>query len=110
MILKYNIKINNNIILKRFSILINQIYKLLPIREEGGDWEKNLNNILEELAGIQRILNQDCVSELFFLLIVKLEGLYYLNKTQDFACYRKTIFECLNLMSKIREELCLQNC
>jgi hypothetical protein len=33
MILKYGIDIDNKIILKKFQIFINQIYKLLPIRE-----------------------------------------------------------------------------
>ena len=33
MILKYGINIDNNIIFKKFQIFINQIYKLLPIRE-----------------------------------------------------------------------------
>lgn len=34
MILKYNIEIDNATILYRLQNLINQIYKLLPIREE----------------------------------------------------------------------------
>ena len=37
MILKYGIDIDDNIILKKFQIFVNQIYKLLPIREQGGD-------------------------------------------------------------------------
>lgn len=32
MILKYSINIDNNVISNRLQILINQIYKLLPIR------------------------------------------------------------------------------
>jgi len=42
MILKYNVKINDDIIVNRLRNLINQIYKLLPSREEGLDWEKSL--------------------------------------------------------------------
>lgn len=33
MIIKYGINIDNNVIEKRFQNLINQTYKLLPIRE-----------------------------------------------------------------------------
>lgn len=33
MLLKYNIEIDNSVILNRLKNLINQIYKLLPIRE-----------------------------------------------------------------------------
>jgi len=46
MILKYNIDINNNAIVDRLQNLINQIYKLLPMREEGAEWEKPLDTIL----------------------------------------------------------------
>jgi hypothetical protein len=42
MILKYNIEIKKENILNRLQNLINQIYKLLPSREEGTDWEKPL--------------------------------------------------------------------
>ena len=58
MILKYNVEINNEIIYHRLQGLINQTYKLLPNREEGIDWEKPLETILEELAGMQRLM--DC--------------------------------------------------
>lgn len=42
MLLKYDINIENEIILRRLQNLINQTYKLLPNREEGSDWEKPL--------------------------------------------------------------------
>ena len=38
MILKYGINIEEKTINKRIKNLINQIYKLLPNREEGVDW------------------------------------------------------------------------
>ena len=58
MILKYNFEIPNKIIFNRLQNLINQTYKLLPNREEGIDWEKPLETILEELSGMQRLM--DC--------------------------------------------------
>lgn len=57
MILKYNIEIDNKVIYSRIQVLINQIYKLLPSREEGVDWQKPLETILEELIGMQRLMN-----------------------------------------------------
>ena len=109
MILKYNVDIDNSIIHDRLQNLINQTYKLLPSREEGTDWEKPLQTILQELAGMQRLMNCG-YSEIFFPLLNKLEGLYSLTKEEDFLCYRRTIFECLGLMSELQKMLCLQNC
>lgn len=109
MLLKYDIQINSNIIVQRFQSLINQVYKLLPIREENLDWKKPLQTIMEELAGMQRLLNCGD-SEIYLTLLNKLEGLYLLQSKDMFINYRRTIFECLNLMNTMKKDLCLQNC
>ena len=108
MILKYNVNIDNNTIQHRLQNLINQVYKLLPNREEGLDWEKPLETILEELAGMQRLMNCG-YSDVFFPLFNKLEGLYSLVDDADFSCYRRTIFECLGLMNELQKIICQQN-
>lgn len=108
MILKYNIQINSNIVAQRFQSLINQIYKLLPVREEKSDWEKPLQTIMEQLVGMQRMLNCGD-SEIYFALLNKLEGLYSLTKDEDFFNYRRTIFECLSLMNILKNEICHQS-
>lgn len=105
MILKYNIEIENEAISRRLKNLVNQVYKLLPIREEGDDWEKPLQTVMEELAGIQRLMNCG-YPDIFFPLLSKLEGLYSLVEEEDFSCYRRTIFECLGLLNTLREEIC----
>ena len=108
MILKYNVDIKEQTIHNRLQNLINQTYKLLPSREEGADWEKPLQTILEELAGMQRLMNCG-YSEIFFPLLNKLEGLYSLVEDDDFLCYRRTIFECLGLMNDLQRLICPQN-
>lgn len=108
MILKYNININNNVIVDRLQNLINQIYKLLPMREEGAEWEKPLDTILQQLAGMQRLM-EGGFPEIFFPLLNKLEGLYSLITEEEFLCYRRTIFECLGLMNDLKEKICQQN-
>lgn len=108
MILKYGIDIDDNIILKKFQIFVNQIYKLLPIREQGGDWQKPLETLIEELAGMQKLLNcGDSIN--YFTLLNKMEGLQLLTEDSDFLCYRRIIFECLNLINVVKSEvLCHQ--
>lgn len=108
MILKYNIEINNKAIFYRLQNLINQVYKLLPIRQEGAEWQKPLQTIIEELVGMQRLMKNN-YSEIFFPLLNKLEGLYSLTNGQDFPCYRRTVFECLSLMNTLQKEICQQN-
>lgn len=108
MTIKYNIDIENIVIKKRLQNLINQTYKLLPVREEGSDWQKPLQTIIEELVGIYRLFSGG-YSDIFFPLLSKLEGLYSLNQYEDFQCYRRTIFECLGLMDTLKKNICPQN-
>ena len=79
--------------------VVNQVYKLLPLREEGRDWEKPLATLIEELSGIKRlIVGQD---DLFFLILCKMEGLFSLNREDDMLTYRRIIFESLNLLNEL---------
>ena len=45
---KYNIDIDKNAIIENIDRIINQIFKLLPSREEGGDWQAPLQNLILE--------------------------------------------------------------
>ena len=56
MVIKYDVEINNEVIIKELKKITNLIYKLLPSREENIDWEKPLETIIEELAGMNRLL------------------------------------------------------
>ena len=91
----------NEAIFNNLNRITNQIYKLLPNREEGLDWEKPLETLIIELTGMSSLLPDQ--TELFSLLC-KLEALKTLADEEDFMLYRKTIFECLGLMSKIKKQ------
>lgn len=93
---KYNIALTE----EEFDVYIiglkNKVYKLLPLREEGLEWEKYLNTVLVEVSGLSTIFKN---KTRLISLLSKLEGLYRLD---DFASYRRTIFECLNLIEDLR--------
>lgn len=103
MILKYNLDISSDTIQKNLKRIVNQIYKLLPLREEEEDWKKPLNTLMEELAGMNNLLIGE--QQLFFSLLCKMEGLFQLTQEQDFLLYRRTIFECLSLLDEIRQDV-----
>ena len=81
--------------------LINQLWKLIPMRENNENWKSHLNTILEEITGLVRIY-KDKIEGL--ILLSKLEGLTS-EVCEDFMVYRKTIFRCIDLLSAvIRDE------
>jgi len=99
---KYGLYFEKEAILNNIDRITNQIFKLLPNREEGGDWETPLKNLILEISGMEALWTDQ--TQLFSLLC-KLEVLLTLTKEDDFLTFRKLIFESLSLLKKIKEEL-----
>lgn len=78
--------------------LKNDIFKLLPLKEEYLDWEKHLSTIMLELKGLDSLLESNNVK--LISILAKLEGLKF---TVEFFEYRKTVFEVLSLLDKLEE-------
>ena len=95
--IKYDSEISAEAIKLNLKRLTNQIYKLLPNREEGIDWQAPLQTIIEEFAGMDRLLIDQ--HEILFQLLCKLEGFPTLGNEEDFFEYRRSIFESLGLVS-----------
>ena len=76
--------------------LTNQLWKLIPMKENEEDWSKQLNSVIIEIAGKHVIFNAD---QRFLQLLSKLEGLKVVDL--EFSLYRKTVFECINLLQEI---------
>ena len=96
---KYDISISQQDIKNNLQRLINQIYKLLPIREEGANWQKPLSTIIVELTGMGELIPS--FKYTIFNILCKLDGLYSLTEDKDFILYRRIIFDCLTLMGKL---------
>lgn len=100
MVIKYNIEVSEQAVIKTLDRITNQIFKLLPLREEGGDWLTPLNNLILEVGGMDRLLNDHAI---FFSLICKMEALTVLTEEDDYFAFRKIIFECLSLIKQLKE-------
>lgn len=95
---KYGYKITTESMIQYLNMTKNNVYKLLPLREEGNEWKKYLTSLLElELKGCE-----DLFSDVNFIaLISKLNSLH--NKS--FYLYRKGVFESLKIIDKMIEKL-----
>ena len=95
MITKYNFEFSEEEVKKEIVRLTNQMWKLIPMRENGEEWDKQLETVIIDIAGKNEIFI--CNSH-FLQLLSKLEGLRIIDV--DFSIYRKTIFECINLLNE----------
>lgn len=75
--------------------LINQLWKLIPMRENEENWLEHLNIMVEEISGLVRIYNDKPEG---LILLSKLEGLDS-EVCEDFMLYRKTVFRCIDLLA-----------
>lgn len=75
------------------------------MREEGIDWEKPLQTLIEQLVGMNRIFMSQSQQKILFTLLCKLEGLFELTDGEDFLLYRRIIFECLGLLNSLAIEV-----
>ena len=71
------------------------MWKLIPMREHEEDWQKQLDTVILEIAG----LNEIFIAPQFLQLLSKLEGLKVQETSFDF--YRKTVFECISLLQEL---------
>ena len=89
---KYGIDIPEEDVNKNVHRLTNQLWKLIPMREHEEDWQKQLDTVILEIAG----LNEIFMGSAFLQTLSKLEALRI--KETNFELYRKTIFECISLI------------
>ena len=92
---KYNLNFNDTAISGNKIRLINQLWKVLPMRENDEEWEKQVDIVINDLIGLNEVLY---LGSDYLLLLSKLE---FLKKSQDFISFRKTVFESISLLDKV---------
>ena len=93
---KYSFEIPVESLKSDINRLTNQLWKLIPMRENEEDWLEQLNSVLVEISGLGEIFNSN---EKFLILLSKLEGLRITEI--NFTTYRKTVFESISLLREI---------
>lgn len=97
MVNKYGFTFKDSVLAQDKKRLINQMWKLIPMKENRENWEKQLAIVIEEISGLNRIFFEQVN---FLILLSKLEGLY---DTQDFMVYRSVVFESIGLLDSLYE-------
>lgn len=94
---KYDFNFSKEVINTNIIRLTNQLWKLIPMRENEEDWQKQLNTVIIEIAGLNKIFLE---APQFLQILSKLEGV---QDVTEFMLYRKTIFESINLLQEFKK-------
>ena len=92
----YNFDVDAAIVKEDLIRLTNQIWKLIPMRENGEAWGSQLDNIIIEIVGLEKIFSLN-----FLILISKLEGLKERGIDLSFSSWRRNIFKAINLLGEV---------
>lgn len=92
---KYDLEFSKEVINKNVMRLTNQVWKLIPMRENEEDWQKQLETVLLEIVGLDEIFSHKVE---YLQILSKLEGLK-VEKDVDFQFFRKTVFEIITLLA-----------
>lgn len=90
---KYGYAFQDEAIDNNLKRLTNQLWKLIPMRENNEPWLNQLQSLQLELVGLGEIYNNNSA---IITLLSKIEGLIIAE--HDFALYRKTVFEAISLL------------
>lgn len=93
---KYNFTFTQEATIKNINRLTNQLWKLIPMRENNENWENHLSALIIEIAGLGEIYNN---ASSYISLLSKLEGIKI--KETEFSLYRKIVFESITLLRDI---------
>ena len=88
----------DSVVTTNINRLTNQMWKLIPMRENEENWLAQLDTILLELTGLEQL--SENADEKLLVLLSKLKGLK--EYEVEFQIYRKTVFECISLLREMR--------
>lgn len=88
--------VDNKVVREDLHRLTNQIWKLIPMRENAESWDSHLDSIILEIVGLQKIFSLNLL-----ILISKLEGLRVKGSEISFRSWRRIIFRAINLLGEV---------
>ena len=92
-----DIQFQDETVIHEIHRLINQIWKLIPMRENKENWTSQLESVLTEVTGLNEIINELDLLEILSIL----EGLNQRRSLVPFMNFRKDIFSVINRLGKV---------
>ena len=84
---------------KNIMRLTNQLWKLIPMKENSENWTKQLDTVIIEITGLNEIF---VLTPQLTCLLSKLEGLR--AEGIPFSLHRKTVFEAISLLQEFAHD------
>lgn len=93
--------VEKQVVANDIARLINQVWKLIPMRENNENWKKQIDFLLVEVRGLQALFNEHLD---FLIVISSLEGLRSSDDI-EFVHYRSVVFSIISLLGAQSDRL-----
>lgn len=85
-----------------FDVLINRLYKILPLKEEGSlTVDKYIESLLSELTGGQDVILLIHEDGQYLSVINSLE---FIRTCENISVCRREIFKCIRIVEKLKQK------
>lgn len=98
----YGIDISNEMVLRRMTGMVNQFYKILPIKEENEDTlQQYMLSLQREMLGCQALIEALGNDPQYLSLLSILQ--YLIDHDCDIATVRSEVFKSINILKRMRD-------
>lgn len=100
----YNVDVSREVINKRVNELINQFYKILPLRENESDTlSQYTSSLLREMLGMKRLLVEWRDDGQYASLLGILQYISD-NPTCDVSVVKSDVFKAINIIKRLQKK------
>ena len=89
------------VVANNISRLINQVWKLIPMRENNENWKKQIDCLLVEMRGLQALFSED----LDFLIAISSLGGLRSSDDIELVHYRSVVFSIISQLDAQSDKL-----
>lgn len=103
MMTKYEIEISRDLMVNKFTDMVNQFYKILPLKENNSPTlQQYMVGFMRELLGLQSLMNDLNNDGLFANLLGILQ--YLIDNDCDTATIKTDVFKAIGIVKKLQQK------
>ena len=100
---KYEIEISRDLINNKFNDMVNQFYKILPLKENGSPTlQQYMVGFMRELLGLKSLMNDLNNDGLFANLLGILQ--YLIDNDCDTSTIKTDVFKAIGIVKKLQQK------
>lgn len=104
MMTKYNEEISRELLCNKMDDLVNQFYKILPLKENGSPTvQQYMEGFMRELLGLKSLINALESDGMYLAILGVLQ--YHIDNECDTAKVKSDVFKAIQIIKKLKKKI-----